>query len=233
MRDAAVDCARMGASCRLGAYFPPQDSSTGNDRVSFTVPRGALTVFFRWPRQTTERTTAGLQPAAHSGRIAVPRVTGQEDFPGSASWITLTPVSGTPVGELEDAATGARLLGSAAGYLHSLPEEAWARVPRLHRTRTSLETVRRPERQRLLSVLRRTGHHRGQCRRSFVHGNLHAGTVLAGTEPAPRPVITEFSACGVGCPDEDLATLYVHHAADGYWARSGPPMTRSAAGRWT
>lgn len=94
---------------------------------------------------------------------------------------------------------------------------AWSWVPRLSRPRTSLETSRRPDRQRLLSVLRHSGHHRDQCGLSFVHGNLHAGTVLLGPGPPPRPVITNFSACGRGCPDEDLATLYVHHAADGHW----------------
>ncbi|MEU8546291.1 phosphotransferase [Streptomyces roseoverticillatus] len=126
-------------------------------------------------------------------------------------------LSGTPVSEVEDAGAGARLLGRVAGHLHRLPQEAWAGVPRLNRIRMSLDTTRRPERLRLLSVLRRSGHHREQCGLSFVHGNLHAGTVLAGPDAASRSVVTDFSMCGVGCPDEDLATLYVHHAADGHW----------------
>ncbi|CAM5313162.1 glycosyltransferase [Streptomyces abikoensis] len=217
MGDAAVDCARMGASCRLGVHFPPQVSSFEGGRATFTVPRAALTVFFRWPRQTAERTIEGLQTAASCGHITVPRVTGRADFPGSASWVSLTPVSGTPLSDIGDAAAVARLLGSTAGYLHRLPEEMWAGVPRLSRSRMSLETARRPDRLRLLSVLRRSGHHRNGCGMSFVHGNLHGATVLVGPDPASRPVVTDFSSCGVGCPDEDLAVLYVHHAADGHW----------------
>ncbi|MFG2177420.1 transposase [Streptomyces abikoensis] len=103
-----------------------------------------------------------------------------------------------------------------AARLHSLPRAALEGLPRFGRPLSGmLASGTSPLHRHLGHALERADRNRADCTVSFVHGNLHASTVL--TDSRGRPQITGFSRSGVGCPDEDLATLYVHHATDGHW----------------
>ncbi|MFQ6197055.1 glycosyltransferase [Streptomyces sp. NPDC000405] len=212
----AVDCAREAASAALDARFVPSTTQEDEGAAIFHSGRHVLTVFTAWPRDRAQRALVGLRAAAHCGHLAVPRILGHGHLPASVSWVATSRLRGTPLIEAEGQKAAHVLLGEVAARLHGLQRPALEGLPRFGRPLSgTLASDASPFHRHLGHALERADRNRADCTVSFVHGNLHAGTIL--TDSRGRPQITGFSRSGVGCPDEDLATLYVHHARDGHW----------------
>ncbi|MFI0913902.1 hypothetical protein [Streptomyces abikoensis] len=162
------------------------------------------------------------------------RVLAHGDLPASLSCVATTRLHGPPASESKDV-KAAHYLGQVAGHLHRLPEEAWTGLPRFGRTVAALDTADDSAHEHLARALNQAGHHRRGCTMAFVHGNLHAATVRIGPGRRPALQVADFPSCGIGCPDEDLGTLYVHHLLDGHWSDIWAPTRTSPAGpsTWT
>ncbi|MFC4517785.1 glycosyltransferase [Streptomyces ehimensis] len=212
----AVDCAREAASAALGTRFVLTTTQEDEGAAVFHGRRHVLTVFTAWPWDRAQRALVGLRAAAHCGHLTVPRILGHGHLPASVSWVATSRLRGTPLIKAEDEKAAHVLLGEVVARLHSLPRAALEGLPRFGRPLSgSLTSDASPIHRHLGHALERADRNRADCTVSFVHGNLHAGTIL--TDSRGRPQVTGFSRSGVGCPDEDLATLYVHHAGDGHW----------------
>ncbi|MEU1824094.1 glycosyltransferase [Streptomyces abikoensis] len=212
----AVDCAREAASAALDARFVLTTTQEGEGAAVFHSPRQVLTVFTAWPRDRAQRALIGLRAAANCGHLAVPRILGHGHLPASVSWVATSRLRGTPLTEAEDQKAAHVLLGKVAARLHGLPRTALEGLPRFGRPLSgTLASDSSPFHRHLGHALERADRNRADCTVAFVHGNLHASTVL--TNSRGRPQVTGFSRSGVGCPDEDLATLYIHHASAGHW----------------
>jgi len=214
---AAVEAALGAVEARLGLRFEGEGLvGYGSRALLFLSAQAALKLYvgirpgtgFWEQRLARERT--GLALAGALPDLDVPTLLGDGGAPGTPCWIAYSRLSGAKAdGEPPGCAAAADALALAAARLHGLPVSR--ELPAFRRVVRDLDPRRpdpHPGRARLTELLARIEPAaRAECGSGFVHGDYSSFNLLLG--PGHRPGVLDFEGCGVGCRDEDLATLVI------------------------